>query len=80
MSQATSAPGVTTRIAGFLNDKCFLGAFNVLDQETVGPQVGRDLQKKAILAVILSTLQEAITRSARPCLRSGTPTAAASLP
>jgi preprotein translocase subunit SecF len=56
MSQATSAPGVTTRIAAFLNDKCFLGAFNVLDQETVGPQVGHDLQQKAIWAVVLSTL------------------------
>jgi preprotein translocase subunit SecF len=56
MAQVTSAPGVTTRIAGFLNDKCFLGAFNVLDQETVGPQVGHDLQRKAILAVVLSTL------------------------
>src|SRR4051794_34109685 len=56
MSQATSAPGVTTRIAGFLNDKTFLGAFNLLDQETVGPQVGHDLQQKAIWAVILSTL------------------------
>src|SRR3954447_23404532 len=56
MSQVTSAPGVTTRIAGFLNDKTFLGAFNLLDQETVGPQVGHDLQRKAIWAVILSTL------------------------
>jgi preprotein translocase subunit SecF len=34
----------------------FLGAFNVLNQETVGPQVGRELQQKAIWAVILSTL------------------------
>jgi preprotein translocase subunit SecF len=56
MSQVTSAPGVTTRVAGFLNDKCFLGAFNLLNQETVGPQVGHDLQRKAILAVVLSTL------------------------
>jgi preprotein translocase subunit SecF len=56
MSQVTSAPGVTTRIAGVLNDKTFLGAFNVLNQETVGPQVGRDLQMKAIWAVVLSTL------------------------
>jgi preprotein translocase subunit SecF len=56
MSQATSAPGVTTRIASFINDKCFLGAFNVLNQETVGPQVGHDLQQKAIWAVVLSTL------------------------
>lgn len=56
MGQVTSAPGVTTRIAGFLNDKTFLGAFNVLNQETVGPQVGHDLQQKAIWAVVLSTL------------------------
>lgn len=56
MSQVTSAPGVTTRIAGVLNDKTFLGAFNVLNQETVGPQVGHDLQQKAIWAVVLSTL------------------------
>ncbi|HEV7427771.1 MAG TPA: protein translocase subunit SecF [Thermoanaerobaculia bacterium] len=56
MSQVTSAPGVTTRIAGVLNDKCFLGSFNVLNQETVGPQVGHDLQQKAIWAVVLSTL------------------------
>ena len=56
MSQATSAPGVTTGVARILNDKCFLGAFNVLNQETVGPQVGAELQQKAIWAVILSTL------------------------
>ena len=56
MSQAVSAPGVTTAIAGVLNQKTFLGAFNVLNQETVGPQVGRELQGKAIWAVVLSTL------------------------
>ena len=56
MAQVNSAPGVTTRIAGVLNDKAFLGAFNVLNQETVGPQVGHDLQQKAIWAVVLSTL------------------------
>ncbi len=56
MAQVTSAPGVTTRIAGVLNEKTFLGAFNVLNQETVGPQVGHDLQQKAIWAVVLSTL------------------------
>ena len=47
---------MTTGIAGVLNDKTFLGAFNVLNQETVGPQVGHELQQKAIWAVILSTL------------------------
>lgn len=55
-SQVTSAPGVTTGIARVINEKTFLGAFNVLNQETVGPQVGKELQQKAIWAVILSTL------------------------
>jgi preprotein translocase subunit SecF len=56
MQQVTSAPGVTVGIARVLNEGTFLGAFNVFDQETVGPQVGRELQQKAIWAVILSTL------------------------
>ncbi len=56
MQQVVSAPGVTTGIARVLNEKTFLGSFNVLNQETVGPQVGRELQQKAIWAVVLSTL------------------------
>ena len=56
MQQAVTAPGVTTGIAGVLNGRTYLGSFNVLDQETVGPQVGRELQQKAIWAVVLSTL------------------------
>jgi preprotein translocase subunit SecF len=56
MREVTSVPGVTTGIARVLNDKTYLGAFNVYDQETVGPQVGRELQQKAIWAVVLSTL------------------------
>ncbi|HJT16193.1 MAG TPA: protein translocase subunit SecF [Thermoanaerobaculia bacterium] len=56
MQQVVSAPGVTTGVARIINDKCFLGAFNVYNQETVGPQVGAELQQKAIWAVILSTL------------------------
>jgi preprotein translocase SecF subunit len=56
MSQVTSVPGVTTGIARVLHEKTFLGAFNPLNQETVGPQVGKELQQKAVWAVILSTL------------------------
>ena len=56
IQQVVSAPGVTTGVARILNEKCFLGAFNIRDQETVGPQVGKELQMKAIWAVILSTL------------------------
>jgi preprotein translocase subunit SecF len=56
MSQISSVPGVTSNVSRVLGEKAFLGAFNVLNQETVGPQVGRELQKKAIWAVVFSTL------------------------
>lgn len=56
MSEVTSTPGVSTGIAGVLNQQTYLGKFNVLNQETVGPQVGSQLQKKALLAIILSSL------------------------
>jgi preprotein translocase subunit SecF len=56
MSEVSSAPGVTAGVARVLGDKTFIGQFNVLNQETVGPQVGKELQWKAILAVIFSTL------------------------
>jgi preprotein translocase subunit SecF len=56
MQQVTGAQGVTTGIARVLNEQTFLGEFNVLNQETVGPQVGRQLQQKALWAVILSSL------------------------
>jgi preprotein translocase subunit SecF len=56
MSQVSSTPGVTANVSRVINEKAFLGAFNVLNQETVGPQVGRELQQKAIWAVVLSTL------------------------
>lgn len=42
--------------AELLAKSATLGKFNLLNQETVGPQVGRDLQKKAALAIILSVL------------------------
>jgi preprotein translocase subunit SecF len=56
VDQAVTAPGVTPAIAQVLREKSFAGQFNVLNQETVGPQVGKELQAKALWAVILSTL------------------------
>lgn len=56
ISEATSAPGVTTGAARVLNEQTTIGTFNVLNQETVGPQVGTELQRKAFLAIILSSL------------------------
>jgi preprotein translocase subunit SecF len=56
IEQALSAPGVTPTIAQTVRAKSFVGAFNVLNQETVGPVVGRELRDKALWAVALSTL------------------------
>jgi preprotein translocase subunit SecF len=54
MQQATS--GLSTGLAKVMNEKTMLGRFNVLNQETVGPQVGSQLQMKAFLAIIASSL------------------------
>ncbi|MDQ3281793.1 MAG: protein translocase subunit SecF [Acidobacteriota bacterium] len=56
MNDVTSVPGVTSNAARVLNEKAFLGDFNVLNQETVGPQVGKELQSKALWAIVLSSL------------------------
>lgn len=56
MQQVTGVQGVTTNVAKVINEQTFLGRFNVLNQETVGPQVGSQLQQKAFWAIILSSL------------------------
>lgn len=56
MQQPTSTQGVSTNTAKLLNENATLGRFNVLNQETVGPQVGRQLKQKALWAIILSSL------------------------
>lgn len=48
--------GTSPGVARVINERAFLGRFNVLNQETVGPQVGSELQRKAILAIVLSSL------------------------
>lgn len=54
--QVTSVPGVTTNVVSVLRQRAYVGEFNPLSQETVGPQVGRELQQKAVMAVVLATL------------------------
>jgi preprotein translocase subunit SecF len=54
MQQANE--GLSPALAKVMNERTFLGRFNVLNQETVGPQVGRQLQLKAFWAIILSSL------------------------
>jgi preprotein translocase subunit SecF len=54
MNQVTQ--GLTAPVSKLLEERAFPGRFNVLNQETVGPQVGKQLQQKAIWAILLSSL------------------------
>jgi preprotein translocase SecF subunit len=56
MDQVTSVPGVTTATAKLLNEQTYLGEFNVLSQETVGPAVGKQLQSRAFWAIVASSV------------------------
>ena len=48
--------GLKPEIQTFLKDKTYLGKMAVLSRETVGPQVGADLRRKAVQATIWSLL------------------------
>jgi preprotein translocase subunit SecF len=54
MNQVTQ--NLTAPVSKLLEERAFPGRFNVLNQETVGPQVGKQLQQKAIWAILLSSL------------------------
>lgn len=69
--EVTSIPGLSSATAQLLAANTFLGQFNVLGQETVGPQVGRELQNKAIWAIALSTLAMGIYIAVRFDFRFG---------
>jgi preprotein translocase subunit SecF len=51
LSEAAEA-GVRPEVITFLKDKTFLGKMTVISKETVGPQAGADLRRKATLAAI----------------------------
>jgi len=48
--------GLKPEAVSFLRDKAFLGKMTVLSRETVGPQVGADLRRKAVQATIWSLI------------------------
>jgi len=48
--------GLKPEVQTFLRDKTYLGNLTVLSRETVGPQVGSDLRRKAVQATIWSLL------------------------
>ncbi|PYQ37305.1 MAG: protein translocase subunit SecF [Acidobacteria bacterium] len=47
-------PDVSATVKSWLKANCFAGPFVLLSAENVGPQVGADLRKKALLAVVWS--------------------------
>jgi preprotein translocase subunit SecF len=55
-AMAQASAGTSPAITKTLNEKAMLGQFNVLNQETVGPQVGRQLQMKAFWAIVASSI------------------------
>jgi len=48
--------GISSDVISFLKDKTFLGKLTVISRETVGPQVGADLRRKATQATIWALL------------------------
>ena len=48
--------GLKPEIQTFLKDKTYLGKMAVMSRETVGPQVGADLRRKAVQATIWSLI------------------------
>lgn len=49
-----SVPGITPAVRAWLKANTYTGPFVLLSAENVGPQVGADLRKKAVLAIIWS--------------------------
>jgi len=55
-AQELSGLGLKPEVVSFLQEKSFLGKMTVLSRETVGPQVGADLRRKAVQATIWSLI------------------------
>jgi len=48
--------GLKPEVRTYLRDKTYLGKMTTLSRETVGPQVGADLRRKAVLATVWSLI------------------------
>ncbi len=54
VDEAAATPGLSPAVSAFLKEKTIAGPFTLLSSEVVGPQVGKDLRQKGILAVVCS--------------------------
>lgn len=55
-SQLSEMAGLSPEVISFLEKETFLSRFSVLSKETVGPQIGHDLRRKATQATIWALL------------------------
>ncbi len=55
-SRLSHIPGVTPAVATALQSQAHLGSFAVLGIENVGPQIGGELRRQGLLAVVMSLL------------------------
>jgi preprotein translocase subunit SecF len=66
-----SAAGVGPDVVAFLKGKTFLGKLTIMSRESVGPQVGQDLRRKAVQATIWSLIGMLIYIAVRFKLANG---------
>jgi preprotein translocase SecF subunit len=52
LDQLSGVQGVSSQILQAVKQQCALGPFTVLSAEVVGPKIGKDLQRQAILATL----------------------------
>jgi preprotein translocase subunit SecF len=51
-SELNGVPGVTPQVAAVLQQETYLAPYHVLETQMVGPKVGAELRKKAVLATL----------------------------
>jgi preprotein translocase subunit SecF len=56
LADVDTVPGLSPAVRAWVKANCYAGPFVLLSAENVGPQVGADLRKKAILAVLWSII------------------------
>jgi preprotein translocase subunit SecF len=52
VDELSGVQGVTPQVMAALKQQCALGPFTVLSADVVGPKIGKDLQRQAILATL----------------------------
>lgn len=54
LEQAAATPGLSPAVSEWLKKSTVVGPFTLISTESVGPQVGKDLRRKGLAAVVLS--------------------------